>query len=164
LSKTEGKGTVNITTADQLENYSKGEEQEMETLIKGIAEAGANVVVSSQTLSDITLHYVEKYKVTSPSNSIPLFFACVFLFARFSGGILFSRNFFFQLMALVVQSKFNLRRICVATKATPLVRIGKPLPEVFKEYSIFIFSNSSTYLSYSYFSLYRNSVIVRQST
>ena len=33
-------------------------------------------------------------------------------------------------MAVVVQSKFNLRRICVATKATPLVRIGKPMPEV----------------------------------
>ena len=65
MTKTEGKGTVNITTADQLENYSKGEEQEMETLIKGVAEAGANVVISSQTLSDITLHYVEKYKVLS---------------------------------------------------------------------------------------------------
>ena len=63
MSKTEGKGTVNITTANQLENYSKGEEQEMETLIKGVAEAGANVVISSQTLSDIALHYVEKYKV-----------------------------------------------------------------------------------------------------
>jgi T-complex protein 1 subunit theta len=95
LSKTEGKGTVNITTAEQLSDYSKGEETEMETFVRGIAEAGANVVVSGQSLSDLTLHYVEKYK----------------------------------LMAIVVQSKFNMRRICVATRATPLVRIGKPLPE-----------------------------------
>jgi T-complex protein 1 subunit theta len=86
---------VNITTAEQLANYSKGEESEMENLVRGIAESGANVVVSSQSLSDLTLHYIEKYK----------------------------------LMAMVVQSKFNLRRICVACRATPLVRIGKPLPE-----------------------------------
>jgi T-complex protein 1 subunit theta len=63
LSKTEGKGTVNITTAEQLEKYSLGEETEMENFIRGIAESGANVVVSGQSLSDITLHFVEKYKV-----------------------------------------------------------------------------------------------------
>ena len=63
LSKTEGKGTVNLSSAEQLEGYSKGEEMEMETLVRGIAEAGATVVVSSQSLSDITLHYIEKYKV-----------------------------------------------------------------------------------------------------
>lgn len=63
LSKTEGKGTVNITTAEQLADYSKGEENEMETLVRGVAEAGANVVVSGQSLSDLALHYVEKYKV-----------------------------------------------------------------------------------------------------
>ena len=63
LSKTEGKGTVNVSTADELEKYSNNEEVELETLVKGIAEAGANVVVSGQSLSDLALHFVEKYKV-----------------------------------------------------------------------------------------------------
>jgi T-complex protein 1 subunit theta len=34
-----------------------------------------------------------------------------------------------HMMAVKVPSKFDMRRLCAATGATPLVRIGKPLPE-----------------------------------
>jgi len=65
LGKTETKGVLKITNADQLLNFSKGEEKQMEDIIKGIADAGVNVVVSGGTISDMALHFLERYKIMS---------------------------------------------------------------------------------------------------
>ena len=35
----------------------------MEAFVKGLAEAGINVVVGSGSISDVALHYFEKYNV-----------------------------------------------------------------------------------------------------
>jgi len=93
--KPETKGTVLLNTANELENYSKSEEEYLEKAIKEIADSGANVVVSGGNIDDMALHFLEKYKM----------------------------------MVIKVQSKFQLRRLCKATNATPLVRLGKPTPE-----------------------------------
>jgi len=45
-SKSETKGTVLLTTANELLSYSKGEEEIMEEAIKEIADAGTNVIVA----------------------------------------------------------------------------------------------------------------------
>lgn len=63
LSGTETKGTVLLENADQLLNYTKGEEQKMEEFIKGIQDCGVEVVVSGSSISDIALHYLNKYKI-----------------------------------------------------------------------------------------------------
>ena len=42
----ETKGTVLIKSAEELENYSKSEEKQLEQYIKAIADSGAKVVVS----------------------------------------------------------------------------------------------------------------------
>lgn len=57
------KGTVLIKNADDLMNYTKGEEDHAETIVKGIAESGASVVVCGGSVADIMLHYLEKYKL-----------------------------------------------------------------------------------------------------
>jgi len=44
-------------------NYSKSEEEFAEKIIKGVAESGAKVVVVGGTISDICLHYCEKYSL-----------------------------------------------------------------------------------------------------
>mmetsp|Transcript_33051 Transcript_33051/g.39988 ORF Transcript_33051/g.39988 Transcript_33051/m.39988 type:complete len:539 (-) Transcript_33051:207-1823(-) len=67
---TETKGTVLITNAAQLESYSKSEEDKMEEYIKGIADAGAKVVVGGGTFGEMALHFIERYglmaiKITS---------------------------------------------------------------------------------------------------
>ncbi|KAK3149984.1 hypothetical protein QOZ80_3AG0225820 [Eleusine coracana subsp. coracana] len=62
-SATETKGTVLIHSAEQLENYAKTEEAEVEKLIKAVADTGANVIVSGATVGDMALHFCERYKL-----------------------------------------------------------------------------------------------------
>ena len=63
MNQGETKGTVLLTTADQLENYSKSEEDQFESFIKGIAEAGIKVVVCTGSMSEMAVHFFEKYHI-----------------------------------------------------------------------------------------------------
>merc|ERR1712238_347314 len=94
-SGTEAKGTVLMKTADDLKNYNRTEETKMEEIIQGIAESGVNVIVTGGNISDMALHFIEKY----------------------------------ELIALKLSSKWELRRLCQATGATALVRLGAPTAE-----------------------------------
>jgi len=60
---TETKGTVLIKSADELMNFSKGEEDMMEAQVKAIQESGANVVVTGGKVADMALHYANKYNL-----------------------------------------------------------------------------------------------------
>lgn len=95
VSKTETKGTVLLQTAEQLLSYTKGEEKDMEEVIKKIVDSGANVLVAGGPIGELAKHFIDKYK----------------------------------LFSIKVQSKFDLRRICSATGARPLVRLGAPTAE-----------------------------------
>lgn len=59
----ETKGTVLIKNAEELQNYNKSEEDHAHKLVKSIADAGVNCVVVGGTISEICLHYLEKYKI-----------------------------------------------------------------------------------------------------
>jgi len=61
--QTETKGTVLIKTAEELTNFSKGEEELLEKQIKAIADSGATVVVSGGKIGDLALHYLNKYGI-----------------------------------------------------------------------------------------------------
>lgn len=67
----------------------------MEEIIQGIAESGVEVIVTGGSISDMALHFIEKY----------------------------------GLIALKLGSKWELRRLCQATGATALVRMGTPTAE-----------------------------------
>lgn len=60
-SETETKGTVVLKSAEELKSYTDGEEARMEASIKAIADSGATVVVSGGSISEIALHYIEKF-------------------------------------------------------------------------------------------------------
>jgi len=60
---TETKGTVLIKNAQELMDFSKGEENLMESHVKAIAESGVNVVVTGGKVSDLALHFANKYKL-----------------------------------------------------------------------------------------------------
>ena len=60
-STTETKGTVLISSASELEAYSKGEEAKMEEYIKNIADSGAKVIVSGQSFGEMAIHFIERY-------------------------------------------------------------------------------------------------------
>ncbi|NXD64748.1 TCPQ protein, partial [Eolophus roseicapillus] len=60
---TETKGTVLIKNAEELMNFSKGEENLMDLQVKAIADSGANVVVTGGKVADMALHYANKYNL-----------------------------------------------------------------------------------------------------
>lgn len=61
----ETRGTVVIKTADELKAYNKGEERMMEETIKGIADTGVKVIVAGGSISEIAMHFIEKYGMMS---------------------------------------------------------------------------------------------------
>mmetsp|Transcript_28384 Transcript_28384/g.56896 ORF Transcript_28384/g.56896 Transcript_28384/m.56896 type:complete len:531 (+) Transcript_28384:3-1595(+) len=94
-SATEAKGTVLMKNADDLKNYNKSEEKKMEESIKGIADSGVKVCVAGGSVSEMAMHFIERY----------------------------------GMLCLKIGSKWELRRLCVATGATALVRLGAPTPD-----------------------------------
>jgi len=95
ITQTETKGTVLIKTAEELVNFSRGEETMLEDQIKAIAESGATVIVAGSKFGDMALHFINKYKM----------------------------------MAVRLNSKFDLRRLCKAVNATALPRLTGPTKE-----------------------------------
>ena len=63
MQQGETKGTVLLKNADDLLNYTKGEEDMFEKFIQGLAEAGVKVVVGSGSMSELAVHFFEKYKI-----------------------------------------------------------------------------------------------------
>lgn len=63
MQQGETKGTVLLKSADDLMNYTRGEEGQFEKFIQGLAEAGVNVVIGSGSISELALHFFEKYKI-----------------------------------------------------------------------------------------------------
>jgi len=58
---TETRGTVVIKSADELKSYNRSEEALMEETVRGIAEAGVRVIVAGGAISEIAMHYIEKF-------------------------------------------------------------------------------------------------------
>lgn len=95
ITQTETKGTVLIKTADELMQFSRGEESLLETQIKAIAAAGATVIVSGGKFGDMAIHYMNKY----------------------------------NLMAVRIPSKFDIRRLAKTVGATVLSKLIPPSKE-----------------------------------
>jgi T-complex protein 1 subunit theta len=84
-----------MKTAEDLKGYNISEETKMEEMIQGISESGVQVVVTGGNVSEMALHFIDRY----------------------------------GLMCLKIGSKWELRRLCQATGATALVRLGAPTPD-----------------------------------
>lgn len=91
----ETKGTVLISNANELLNYSKGEEDLAEKFVQKLVTANVNVVIGGGTISDIVLHFLDKYKI----------------------------------LVVRILSKFELRRVARAIRATILSKLDAPTPE-----------------------------------
>lgn len=61
--QTETKGTVLIKSAEELKNFSRGEESLLEQQLKAIADTGAKVLVSGGKFGDMALHFCNKYQL-----------------------------------------------------------------------------------------------------
>lgn len=95
ISQTETKGTVLLHNAKEMMDFTKGEESQLETSIKGLHDSGLRVVVAGATVGELALHYLNR----------------------------------FGILVVKVLSKFELRRLCRVVGATPLARLGAPMPD-----------------------------------
>jgi len=95
VGRTETKGTVLLKGAQEMMDFSAGEEARLAAQIQAIADSGVKVLVTGDQVSELALHFINRH----------------------------------GLLALRIQSKFDLRRFCRATGATPLARLGAPTAE-----------------------------------
>jgi T-complex protein 1 subunit theta len=95
ISQTETKGTVLLHNAKEMLDFTKGEEAQIETIVKELHDSGLRVVVAGGTVGELALHYLNRYNI----------------------------------LVIKVLSKFELRRLCRVVGATPLARLGAPMPD-----------------------------------
>lgn len=95
ISQTETKGTVLLHNAKEMLDFTKGEENQLETIIKEIHDSGLRVVVAGSSVGELALHYLNRYNI----------------------------------LVVKILSKFELRRLCRVVGATPLARLGAPMPD-----------------------------------
>ncbi|RYO79007.1 hypothetical protein DL762_008372 [Monosporascus cannonballus] len=95
ISQTETKGTVLLHNAKEMMDFTKGEEDQLETVIKELHDAGLTVVVAGSTVGELAMHYLNRYGI----------------------------------LVIKILSKFELRRVCRVVGATPLARLGAPMPD-----------------------------------
>jgi T-complex protein 1 subunit theta len=95
ISQTETKGTVLLQNAKEMLDFTKGEESQIEAVVKELHDVGLRVVVAGSTVGELALHYLNRYGI----------------------------------LVIKVLSKFELRRICRVVGATPLARLGAPMPD-----------------------------------
>jgi T-complex protein 1 subunit theta len=65
VSLTETKGTVLIKNAQDMLDFSKGEEASLEASIKALADAGVKVVVSGSGIGELAMHFLNRYNMAS---------------------------------------------------------------------------------------------------
>ncbi|KZF21634.1 T-complex protein 1 [Xylona heveae TC161] len=95
ISQTETKGTVLLKNAQEMLDFTKGEESQLESAIKELYDSGLRVVVAGATVGELAMHYLNR----------------------------------FGILVIKVLSKFELRRLCRVVGATPLARLGAPMPD-----------------------------------
>jgi T-complex protein 1 subunit theta len=95
ISQTETKGTVLLKNAQEMVDFTKGEEERLEAAIKELYDSGLRVLVAGSTVGDLAMHYLNR----------------------------------FNILVIKILSKFELRRLCRVVGATPLARLGAPMPD-----------------------------------
>ncbi|KAJ5937215.1 T-complex protein 1 subunit theta [Penicillium verhagenii] len=63
VSQTETKGTVLLKNAQEMMDYTKGEEERLETAIKELYDSGLRVVVAGSTVGELALHYLNRFNI-----------------------------------------------------------------------------------------------------
>lgn len=63
ISTTETKGTVLLHNAQEMLDFTKGEEKQLNEMIKEIADAGVTCVVAGNGVNELALHYLNRYNI-----------------------------------------------------------------------------------------------------
>ncbi|THG94628.1 hypothetical protein EW026_g6881 [Hermanssonia centrifuga] len=63
VAQTETKGTVLIKKADELLNFTTGEEKHLEKIFQEIADSGVRVIIAGSTMGELALHYLNRMNI-----------------------------------------------------------------------------------------------------
>ncbi|KAG1742495.1 chaperonin Cpn60/TCP-1 family [Suillus lakei] len=63
IAQTETKGTVLLKNADEMLNFTRGEEQQLERIFKEIADSGIKVIIAGSSIGDLALHYLNRFNI-----------------------------------------------------------------------------------------------------
>lgn len=63
VAQTETKGTVLIKNAEEMLNFTSGEEKHMEKIFKEIADSGVKVIVAGTSVGELALHYLNRFGI-----------------------------------------------------------------------------------------------------
>ncbi|KIK54634.1 hypothetical protein GYMLUDRAFT_76964 [Collybiopsis luxurians FD-317 M1] len=63
ITQTETKGTVLIKNADEMLNFTRGEEQHLEKIFKEIADSGVKVIIAGSSVGELALHYLNRFNI-----------------------------------------------------------------------------------------------------
>ncbi|KAF8161576.1 chaperonin Cpn60/TCP-1 family [Crassisporium funariophilum] len=63
IAQTETKGTVLIKNADEMLNFTTGEEKQIEKIFKEIADSGIKVIIAGSTVGELALHYLNRFNI-----------------------------------------------------------------------------------------------------
>ncbi|KAJ5755432.1 t-complex protein 1 theta subunit [Penicillium manginii] len=63
ISQTETKGTVLLKNAQEMVDFTKGEEERLEAAIKELYDSGLRVLVAGSTVGDLAMHYLNRFNI-----------------------------------------------------------------------------------------------------
>ncbi|KAF8521149.1 T-complex protein 1 [Gautieria morchelliformis] len=63
VAQTETKGTVLLKNADEMLNFTRGEEKQMEKIVKEIADSGVKVIIAGSSVGELALHYLNRMSI-----------------------------------------------------------------------------------------------------
>ncbi|KAH6897987.1 t-complex protein 1 [Coprinopsis sp. MPI-PUGE-AT-0042] len=63
VAQTETKGTVLLRNADEMLNFTSGEEKHLEMIFKEIADSGVKVIVAGATVGELALHFLNRFGI-----------------------------------------------------------------------------------------------------
>ncbi|KZO97659.1 T-complex protein 1 [Calocera viscosa TUFC12733] len=63
IAQTETKGTMLLKNADQLLNFSTGEEKHMENILKEIADSSVKMIIAGAGVGELALHYLDRLNI-----------------------------------------------------------------------------------------------------
>jgi T-complex protein 1 subunit theta len=64
IAQTETKGTVLIKNADEMLNFTTGEEKQLEKIFKEIADSGIKIIIAGSSVGELALHYLNRFGIT----------------------------------------------------------------------------------------------------
>jgi len=63
IAQTETKGTVLLKNAEEMLNFTSGEEKHLEKIFQEIADSGVKVIVAGSTIGELALHYLNRLDI-----------------------------------------------------------------------------------------------------